>query len=180
MGNEKKRDDKEIDFIIDPKCRKYRGGKRANEIATKAGDRVFLTWVWRDKERIVLLYADDASLDAIKKEEQERLAREVASDGVAGQIEASEDGKVKLLIFSTFWFQMRDFKPGQAVQLRATGKGFKPTGDAVPAKLVSYKVGGKYGSGPTDAVLELPAGEAKTLKAWADGRVVRLSAAASR
>jgi hypothetical protein len=178
MGNEKKLDDKELEFTIDPKCRKYQGGKRVNDIAPKPGDHVFLTWVWRDRIRVALLYADDASLDVIKKEEQERVAREVANDGVAGHVEGVEEGKVKLLVFSTFWSQMRDFKPGQTMHLRATGKGFRPAGDAIAAKLISYKVGGKYGSGPTDAVLELPGGVgAKTLQAWADGRVVRLIAA---
>lgn len=174
MGNEKKLDDKELEFTFSARCVTWLAGKRATEVPLKAGDHVYLTWVAQDEKRVVMLLADDASLAAIKKEEQERVAKEVGDEGVGGQIEALEDGgRVKLLVFSTFWSQMRDFKPGQAVQLRAAGKGYRPSGEAVSAKLLSYKVGGKYGSGPTDVILEVPGG-AKALKDWADGRVVRL------
>ena len=61
--------------------RAHRHGRRASTCSS--------TWVWPNKERIVLLYADDASLDAIEKEELERMTREVASDGVAGHVEGA-------------------------------------------------------------------------------------------
>jgi hypothetical protein len=70
---------------------------------------------------------------------------------------------------------MRDFKPGQAVRVAEAGKGGRPTGDPVEAKLVSLKTGGPYGSGPTDVVLELrrPA-DARAVKKWLGGNMVRL------
>jgi hypothetical protein len=174
-GSEKKLDDEEPSFTLDPKCKHWLGGKPVERFPFKADDRVYLTWVLRKDRRVAVLVSDAASLDAIRKEKEAEVVRQVAAEGVGGQVEAVEGGSVRLLVFSTYWAQMRDFKAGQVVRLAASGKGGRPTGDLVEAKLVSLKTGGPYGSGPTDVVLELqrPA-DARALEAWLDGRVVRL------
>src|SRR6202030_353987 len=105
----------------------------------QAGDRVYTTWVLRQDRRVVVLLSDAASLEAIRKRKAEEVARQVAAEGVTGQVEAVEDGTVRLLIFSTWWSQMRDFKAGQTVRLAATGKGQRPAGTPVEATLVSLK-----------------------------------------
>ena len=177
MGNEKKLADEELRFAIDPKCAKWLGGKQVDEFPLHVDQRLYMTWTLHDDQRTVALIADDASFDAIKAQEQKHIAEQMASEGVAGQIDTSDGTSVNLLVYSTYWAQMGlSFKPGQTVQLRATEKGFRPAGEAVEAKLVSAKTGGTYGSGPTDVVLELQRAEDGTLvKSWGE-HVVRLRA----
>src|SRR5262249_30538165 len=135
---------------------------------------LYLTWCLRDGNRVVHLIADEASLDAVKKEQQDRIAREVAKEGIAGQIEASEGKAVRFMAYPTYWAQAGKLKPGQEGRLGQTGKGFRRAGATVSAKLVSQKNRGSYGSGVNDIVLELAKpDDARILAKWT-GAVVRL------
>jgi hypothetical protein len=175
LAGDKPLDDKELAFQIDPKCKAWRAGKPAEKPTLGVGDRVYLTWCLRDDRRVVVLVADDASLDAVKKEQQERVAAELAKEGITGWVEGVEGKSVRFLAFATYWSQAGQLKPGDAVRLTRTDKGFRPTGTAMSAKLVSQKNRGSYGSGVNDIVLELAtADEAATVSKWADGSVVRL------
>ena len=61
------------------------------------------------------------------------------------------------------------------------GKGYRPTGATIPARIVSQKNQGTYGSGVNDVVVELErAGDSRTVAGWADGAVVRLIPQAGR
>jgi hypothetical protein len=164
-------DDKELIFQLDPKCQI----RRAEKKELRAGDHLYLTWCLRDGKRVVMLIADDASLDTIKKEEQERVAEQVAKEGLGGRIEGVEGKTVQFMVFATHWAQAGQLKAGQDVRLMRTGKGYRPTGDAIEAKVVSQKNRGVYGSGVNDVVLELKRPEdGKALASWMGEAVVRL------
>src|SRR5262249_48728900 len=151
----------------------WRGGKPGRP-AVRPGDRVYLTWCLRDGKRVVFLVADDDSLEAVKKEQQARVAAEVAREGIAGQVEGVEGTTVQFMVFPTYWSQAGVLRPGRAVRLTATGKGHRPAGPTVTAKVVSQKNRGSYGSGVNDVVLELARKEdARQVTAWAEGPVVR-------
>src|SRR5258707_873761 len=76
LAGDKPLDDKEPAFRLDPKCTAWRGGKVVDRPDLRVGDRVYLTWCQRDDRRVVVLVADDASLDAVKKAQQERVEAE--------------------------------------------------------------------------------------------------------
>ena len=80
-----------------------------------------MTWVYRDTRRVVMLLTDDASLDTLKKRETERIAKQVASEGMGGRLETIEKDQVQFMIYSTHWAQAGQLKPGQVVQLATTG-----------------------------------------------------------
>jgi hypothetical protein len=86
-----------------------------------AGARRYLTWCDREGRRVVRLVADDAGLEGLKKQEAERLDREVAAEGVAGRVESIEGTEVHFLVYATHWAQAGRLKEGQAVRLAATG-----------------------------------------------------------
>jgi gluconolactonase len=172
-------DDKEVAFQIDTSCKTWRGGKVVEKPTLRVGDRVYLTWCLRNDKRIVMLLADDASLEAIKKQEQESVAEQVAKAGLGGRVEAVEGKSVQFMVFAPHWAQANSLKAGDAVQIKRSGKGFQPVGDAIEAKVVSQKNRGTYGSGVNDMVLELKQPEdAKRLAAWVSESVVRLIPAA--
>src|SRR5262249_31448574 len=127
LAGNKPLDDKLLKFTLDPKCRAWSKGKKVKP-SVRARDRVYLTWCLREGKRVVHLLADDASMDAVKKEEQERLAKEVAREGIAGKVEGVEGSKVRFMVYATGWSQAGQLKAGQQVSLSGTGKGFRPTG----------------------------------------------------
>jgi hypothetical protein len=132
-----------------------------------------MTWVLRDKKRVAVLVTDDASLDAIKKEQAERLDKQVAAEGVAGQVQTVEGDVVHVMVFATHWSQVARLKEKQAVRLRPSGKGQRPEG--VAAEVTFRKNRGVYGSGPTDVLLRLKdAKDADKVRRWSG--VVRLAA----
>jgi hypothetical protein len=99
----------------------------------------------------------------------------VKEEGIGGRVDGVDGTAVRYMAFATFWFQAGKLKSGQAVRLSRVGKGLRPTGETVAAKLVSLKNRGTYGSGVADMVLELakPA-DAKTVAGWSADVVVRL------
>ena len=175
MAGDKPLDDKDFSFQIDPKCQKWSGGKLVEKLTFRKGDRVYLTWCPRDDKRIVLLVADNASLDAVKKGQEQHIDEQVAVDGLGGRIEGIEGKTVQLMVFAPHWAQAGRLKPGDEVSLKRSGKGFHATGEAVAAKVVSAKNRGTYGSGVNDMVLELKRPEdAKVLPGWTGESVIRL------
>jgi hypothetical protein len=178
QGNEKKLEKDELSFELDEKCRILHEGKVVEKFPYKAGDRLLLNWVYRKDRRVVLLVSDDAGVKVLQEEEKARVAKEVAAEGMAAHVEEVDGGRVQLTVFATYWAQARDFKAGQAVNLRGTDKGLRPAGEAVTAKVVSVKPTGPYSSGPPDVKLELKqAGDARQAQAWQrDRAVVRLTA----
>ena len=59
------------------------------------------------------------------------------------------------MVFSSYWAQSNQLKPGQTVQIAGTQAGFRPDKERVVAKVVSQKNRGMYGSGVNDVLLEL-------------------------
>jgi len=167
FAGDKPLDVKTHTFEIDPACRKWSGGKQVQEFPLRPGERVYMTWVYRDRRRVVLLLADGASLETLKKLEHERLAKEVAAEGMAGRIEAVSKDQAQFMIYSTHWAQANQLKPGQMVYLAATGPGYRPTDIRIQGKVLSQKNRGQYGSGVNDVVLQLRRGEDA---AWLDER----------
>jgi predicted acyl esterase len=173
MAKDKPLDDKELPFRLEPTCKVWRDGKTTTGV--KVGERVYLTWCWRDEQRHVSLVADDASLPLIKKQMQDRVAREVAKEGVGGQVEKVDGHTIRYMAFATSWSQVGELKPGQEFKLSRVTKGYRPYGPTVLAKLVSRKNRGSYGSGVSDMVLEAatPA-DAAVAAEWTRETVVRL------
>ncbi len=174
MAGDKPLDGKELTFQIDSKCRILKAGRASERFPFAAGDKVYLTWYLEKEERIAKLICDDASLDAIKKEEGERLAKEIDSEGMLGDVESLDGAKAHILLFATHWSQAGQLKAGQFVLLSTTNWSHRPEGDRIEARLTFRQNRGTYGSGVTDVVLELTnAADAKKLKEWAN-RLVRL------
>ena len=155
FAGDKPLDESVCEFEIDPDCRKWKDGNRVDDFSLQAGQRLYMTWVYRDARRIAMLLTDDASLETLKKLAVERVAAEVAADGMAGRIELMEPDQLQFMVFSNWWVQSNQLKPGQAVALAPTGPGYRPTAQRIAAQVVSQKNRGVYGSGVTDVVLRL-------------------------
>ncbi|MCE9531812.1 MAG: sel1 repeat family protein [Planctomycetes bacterium] len=155
FAGDKPLEEKVHPFEIDPACKKWSGGKLADKFPLQKDDHVYMTWCYYGDRRVVKLLADDASLETLKKLESERIAKEVALEGMAGQIETIDKDDVQFMIYSSYWFQAGKLKPGEIVHLAATGPGYRPTDFRVEAKVVSHKNRGMYGSGVNDVMLKL-------------------------
>jgi lysophospholipase L1-like esterase len=175
MAGSKPLDDKTLSFQVAAQSRHWREGKPAELPQFRKGDRLYMTWTYRDGQRIVHMTADDASLDALKKIEQERVAGRLAKEGLGAHIEAVKDDKVQLLVFPTYWSQAGQWKQGQSLEIRASTEGFRPTGDPIKGKLTFRKNLGTYGSGDTEIHVSLDdAADAKRLATWVGDKIVRV------
>lgn len=175
MAGDKPLGSPDVTFKLDPNCRCWRDGAVAETRLPAVDDKRYLTWAYRDGQPTVLLLADDASLDAVKKEQEERTSQTVAREGLSGQLEVIEGNTVYVLVHSTYWFQARLLKPGNTVRLTATGAGLRPQGEQLAARVVQSKTRGTYGSGFTDLVVELSsADDLPRIREWLDGRVIRV------
>jgi hypothetical protein len=175
MAGEQPLGSPEVTFVIDPKCRTYRGGASVEPKLPAVGDKLYLTWVYREDRPTVMLMTDEASLKAIQDAEEARVAKEIAAEGMAGRLEMIEGATVYGLVFSSYWSQARALKPGVTVQLVATDRGFHPAGVKIEGKVAYSKNRGTYGSGATDLVVELTSpNDAKLAREWLDGRVIRV------
>jgi hypothetical protein len=166
MSAEKPLDPGSVEFALDDACVAWRGRRRGAEPALRAGDRLYLTWCYEGTRRVVKVLSDGESLDALRAEAVQRERDRVAREGMAGFVEGEWAGSATLLVFSTYWSQAGELRPGQTVSL-------KPPGEAgVEARIVSRSNLGAYGSGPTALVVEgAPPG---LLTPWIGGRVIRL------
>jgi gluconolactonase len=168
-------DGRELSFRIGPKCKVWRTGKIVEKPEPAPGDRIYLTWCLQDDRRVVFLMADDASLEVVKKDQQRSTDADVAREGMAGQVEGVEGKVVHFQVFAGSWAQAGRLEVRGPVRLTQVGKGQRPTGPAIAAKLVSRKNRGSYGSGVTDVVLELVNPEdGRTVAAWGSEAVIRL------
>jgi len=175
LAGDKPLDGKEATFVLDPQCQVWQAGQRVQQATLQPGDKRYLTWCYRKDQRVVHLLADEASLEALKKQEAERLDREIAAEGIAGRIESVEGTTVHLLVFPTHWSQAGRLKEGQVVRLTATGRGYHPAGEPVAAQVTFRKNRGRYGSGVTDVQLQLQRSEdGPRVSGWPEQQVVRL------
>jgi hypothetical protein len=162
-------------FRLGTEARHWRGGKQTDAVALQKGERLYMTWVYRDGGRVVLLTADDTSLDAVKKREQEVVTARLATDGLGAHVEAVEDDVVRLLIFPTYWSQSGQWKDGQEFLIRATTASLRPAGTGIPAKLLTRKNLGTYGSGATEISVRLTRpDDAAQVRQWLGAKVVRV------
>jgi len=159
FAGDKPLEEKTHPFEIDAACQKWLNGKQVDLFPLRTGDQIYMTWVYRDDRRVVQLLTDDASLDILKQLETKRINEEVAREGLAGQLEVAEKEQVQFMVYSSYWAQSNQLKPGDAVQLAATGPGYRPLDAAkftrISARIVSQKNRGMYGSGVNDVVLKL-------------------------
>lgn len=153
LAADKPLDDKVLSFRLAPKARHFRAGKRADAPALKFGDRLYLTWAYETDRRVVALTTDDASPEALKREEQDAVSRRLAAQGLGAQLEEVEGDRLRLLVFATYWAQVAQWKENQAVEM-IDGKGGKTLG-----KVVRRKNLGTYGSGATELVVRLDRAE---------------------
>jgi gluconolactonase len=177
MAGDKPLDDRVATFVLDRACRMYRGGKRVESAGLARGDRLYLTWVYDDKRRVVKWLSDAASLDIVKAEENRRVADRIDRDGMAGFVEEAADGKAHVLVFATYWSQVAEWKPGDAVRIQACDATYRATGARVDCRVVSRKNLGTYGSGATELVVEGTGLNEALVRGWVGSKVVRLFAA---
>jgi hypothetical protein len=157
-------------FELDPQCRVWRDGKKAEQPGLVKGERLYLTWCADGARRVVKLMADAASLNAIQAEGQKKVQERLARDGMGAFVEEVADGKARLLIFSTHWAQAAAIKKGQILSLKAAGA-------EVEARVDSRKNLGAYGSGPNEIILDDVTGKtSELLRGWKGGKVVRVFA----
>jgi hypothetical protein len=151
-------------FELDAACRIWREGRKVEQPALAKGERLFLTWCYDGKRRVVKVMSDAASLTAIQAEAQKRVQERTAREGMGAFVESAD----RLLIFSTHWAQAAALKAGQGLRLQAGA-------DSVETRIVSRKNLGAYGSGPNEVVLgDVTPGKEAQLKGWLGGKVVRV------
>jgi hypothetical protein len=144
-------DGKEHAFTIDPRCERWRAGKLDEKHRPAKGDRLYLTWVSQEDGRVVKLLTDEASLEAIRKLEQERVEKQGKEKGYVSWVEMIEGNSVHVLIAATHWQQVAAVKEGQEVS-------FGPERALAVVGWVTFRKNrGTYGSGPTDMLIELKA-----------------------
>jgi hypothetical protein len=170
MNGDKLFDPNPGSFELDAACRILRGGKKVEEPGLAKDERLYLTWCYEGARRVVKLMCDAASLDALQAEGQKRAQERIARDGMGGFVEAVDEGKARLLVFSTFWSQAAALKAGQALTLKIAG-------DGVDVRIASRKNLGAYGSGPSEILLEgVTKAGAETLRRWTGGKIVHVFA----
>ncbi|MBI3822845.1 MAG: hypothetical protein HY289_09230, partial [Planctomycetes bacterium] len=169
MAGDKALDDKVLEFGFDPKCIHWRDGKKADGPYVKAGERVYLTWCYEDKRRVVKLISDAASLDAIQKEAKKRIAERVKKEGMTGFVEEVAKEKTRVLVFATWWQQAGELKNGATLRLQ------QGDADPIAVKLVSRKNLGTYGSGCSELIVDgLDAKQIETMRGWTGSNLVRV------
>ncbi len=169
MAGDKPLDDKVVEFQFDPKCSHWRGGKKSDIASAKVGLRVYLTWCYEDKQRVVKVCSDAASLDAIQKEEKQHIAVRMKKHGMTGFVEEATKEKTRVLVFATWWQQAGELKPGDKLRLQADGS------EPIAVKLVSRKNLGTYGSGCSELIVEgLDATQVEIVRGWGQAKVVRV------
>jgi hypothetical protein len=169
MAGDKALDGKIASFTLDPKCKIWRGGKIVVTAQTKPGERMYLTWVYADKQRVVKLLSDAASLDAIQAEERKRIEARIKKEGMTAFVEEATPDKTRVLVFATWWQQAGTLKPGDMLRLQAEGS------DAVRAKLVSRKNLGTYGSGCSELIVNgIDAKQLPAVRGWVGSKIVRV------
>jgi hypothetical protein len=155
-------------FELDAACRILRDGKKVEEPGLAKGERLYLTWCYDGTRRVVKLMCDAPSLDAIQAEGQKRVQERIARDGMGAFVETVDEGKARLLVFSTYWAQAAALRAGQILALKASG-------EAVDVRIVSRKNLGTYGSGPSEIMLDDVTREgAEILRRFTGGKVVRV------
>ena len=176
MAGDKPLDSRMVSFVLDKDCQVWREGKLSAEAGLKVGERVFMTATYASPQlpQVVLL-SDAASLDAIKKLEQQRVQERVRRDGLGGTIELLEAPAVQVCLFSNYWSQASQLKQDQPVRLQLADDQQRPTGASVTARVLVQKNRGTYGSGVNDVVLKLDRAEdAAVVELWMQRQIVRL------
>lgn len=169
MNGDKVFDPKIHTFELDPQCRVWRDGKKAEQPGLQKGERLYLTWCADDQRRVVKLIADASSLNAIQTESQKKVQERIGRDGLGAFLEEVADGKARLLVFATHWAQAAAIRKGQTLTLKASA------GEGVDVRVESRRNLGAYGSGPNEILLDDISGKAaETLRGWTGGKVVRV------
>ena len=175
MGNEKKLSDDVWSFWIDIDCEKWIGGKRVETFPLKVDDHLWMTWVWQNGQRVVKRIVDAESCETLKKQQEARTRWRLIDDGIPGIARETKGDAAKLLIYSTYWSQARQFKPGMSVELLPGN--FRELANAsvgAKATIEAVKFGGTYGSGPTDVSIKFasPAGAFRAMFQKPDAPIV--------
>lgn len=169
MAGDKPLDEKVVEFRLDPKCSRWRDGKKGADFSVKAGERVYLTWCYDGERRVVKLLADAASLDAIQTEAKKRISERVKKEGITGFVEEVTKEKTRVLVFATWWQQAGTLKPGDILRLQ-NGKS-----EPISVKLVARKNLGAFGSGCTELiVVGLDAKQIEIIRTWVGSKIVRV------
>jgi len=170
MAGDKKLDGTLTAFTFGATCMYWKDGKQVPAADAKIGQRVYLTWVYEDKRRVVKLFSDGASLDAIQAKAKKHIAERVKKEGMTAFVEDVTKEKTRVLVFATWWQQAGELKPGAMLRLQTDG-------EPIAAKLVSRKNLGTYGSGCSELIVEgLDAKQVETVRGWGGGKVVRVYA----
>lgn len=153
IADKKPLDNNIAEFNISPECKKWQVGKLIKALPMKKGDTFYLTWCMREKQRVVMQIVDDASLETIKNRQLSLINYRIAKEGLAGYIDTVDGKKVSFTVYSTFWSQANQLKPGQIVKILVPSeKGKAP--QSMVLKVVSQKNRGTYGSGFNEVMLE--------------------------
>jgi hypothetical protein len=143
------------EFTFDPKCRYWSQGKQVEKSPAKVGDRVLMTWCVEGAKNVVKLLTDDASLEAIKAIETERLTKKIAAEGLMGRVESLDGDQAHFMVYGEHWLQAQQLKEGTKVRVSAADPYLKLTGPTTDAVVSFRKNRGTYGSGVTDLLLKI-------------------------
>jgi len=174
LGTENRTELTELGFDVDRHCEFWKAGVRVAALPFAPGDRIYLTWIYRGERRVAKLAADDASLNTLRQREETAVRQRLAREGIGGRVEEVQGAALRLMLFSTYWAQARELKPGTIVQLALATADARPTGKHVPVEVVSVKPGGPHGSGPVDLRLRVPESAAESLRSWTPGTLIRV------
>ena len=153
LADKKPFDNNIAEFNISPDCKKWKQGKLVDTLAMKKGDTFYLTWCLRDKQKVVMQIADEASLEEVKAGQMALVNSRLAKMGLEGYIDGVDGKNVSFTVYSTYWSQASQLKPGQMVQIITPPEKGKPPVE-INLKVISQKNRGTYGSGFNEVALE--------------------------
>lgn len=153
VADKKPLDNNILEFNISPDCKKWQAGKLVNNLSIKNKDTFYLTWCMKEKQRVVVQIADEASLEEIKTKQLALINSRLAKEGLEGYIDSMDGKSVSFTVYATYWMQANQLKPGQLVQILFPSDKGKSL-QTIALKVISQKNRGTYGSGFSEVLLE--------------------------
>ena len=127
----------------DSKTRYWKAAKPAAFADIKVGDKLLAKThgLGKGKNRVCWeVFLDDASRDAFQKEQLAVHKKRMETEGLPGYVDAAEENKLRLTLFSEGAELAKTLKVGSKVQLAPAGADRKPTSDPTAGTVKAIKV----------------------------------------